>query len=748
MLATENPCALADTSGSGNNATGCVSTSPTIIPVTGGISCAGTGAVGLPAALNGAKTFQIFMSANVGATNNLSLATFLASVKDQVIIGGNGALANSAFWRLFQSTVTDTWGQETQGGARFRSGNGVGSAYLSGPTSPFSGTNSAAFVMNAPDIFYVGASVLTNIQTGSSIGVQTVGNFQLCGITAKFLTANVYYLLVYNRALTAAEVAQNAQFMQNAMAARGVFVSSGGTDNIDQFVPAGDSITSAVNWPSDNLVGNFAVSDQGVSGTGILSEGAIGNLSVDPYFRKNAARNITSSGWGANDTTNGATLEAQLAAGFCRQRRAAGWKCGVGTMISHTGSEAFKDAYNAILRQQVPTNFDFIVDHAANVNFGADGACSNATYFNVDCIHPTAFAEKYIYGANYIHAYNRAGGNPNGPGIYKGTGTTLPFRVNLQNCISASGGGTSVSCTFGFPVTAGNFIFAEAVCAVSSGTTITLPFTDTRTSTWNTVTAATAQHAGDSQTVAQYAMNITGGAETITANFNQSCPNPYLRAQEYAGVLTAAALDVTSVGAVGSSTAPASAAVTTTGSNELMISYIGGYGGPGQITAGNSSAPVTPLADTHAYLQDRIAPTAGSYTGSATFSISDSWTMATAAFKSVAGTTNIPIQDADCVYTACYCDPSGGNVNLLLPDASWDTVSTLTIKNIQTAGANTCTVSAITPPSTGVAQQIDGAASVTIANKATLRLKPILTFTGVAGTNLSPVVNWIALGNN
>jgi hypothetical protein len=238
------------------------------------------------------------------------------------------------------------------------------------------------------------------------------------------------------------------------------------------------------------------------------------------------------------------------------------------------------------------------------------------------------------------------------------------------------------------------------------------------------------------------APNIAAGANTITATFSGSCAASSIVAREYAYVAHASPVDATSVfHALTNSAAPTSAAITTAAANELIISYIGTFNGTaGQIASGTIFRPE--IVGSNIFTQDAITGAAGSYTGNATFLSSDFWTEVTTAFKGISGTTNYPVQDYD-IYMEC--DATGGNVNLILPDASWDTATPLTIKNLTQSGGNTCTVSGQTPLATGVAQTIDGAGSITIANKGIAKVKPNLTFTGTLGTNFSPVVNWVQL---
>jgi hypothetical protein len=737
ILPSESAAALVDYSGNGNTATGTTGTAPTIIPLTGGINCAGTGGINLPASLNAARTVQVFLSFD----DAIAVPIPLSFTSTQVIFGGSSGTATSAYWNLYRNISGDTWGLALEGGSRFRSGYGSGT-YLTAVQGAFNGTATVGWVMGANDSFYQNALPFLNIQSGASAGLQTAGNYQLCTAAGVgTLTAKVYYVVVYNRALNSTEIAQNAAFINNVMASRGVPSSIGGTDNTDQAIVDGDSIAAAAGWPLSLLTGTYAVSDEAWNGGGIVGGVTYAPTAIDTLYRPIAARNVVAEFYGSNDVN--APLEVAYIRSYCAARKAVGLKCLVGTMVSRTTKEAYKDQLNAQLRQLWPTFADGLVDLAANVNLGADGACSNITYFNADCIHLQPFTNTYLWGAAAVHAINRVMGNPlNGtPSIYTGTGVSVPYQtgLGLQTTGASGASGNPVNSAFPFNNASGNFIFVVVGCTVcSAGNPINTP-TDTAGNTYNSVSPAVTLGV-NSWIQAFYAMNIAAGVNTIHANFTGSMSNVYVQAREWAGVATAAALDAASVIATGVSTSPASANITTTAASELVI----GYGG----TVNGNANPWTLGAG---FLYDnqlrwqmeqyKIAGAAGSYNSSATIPTSDNWGMGVVAFKTVTGATTYPLQDYD---VASSCTPTSGNVILLLDDASWQSGQSKTVTNTSASGAFSCTVNGTTPPQTGVAQNIDGAASIVIPPLSTVTFTSLLTFTGVAGTNLSPVNSWHA----
>ena len=83
--------------------------------------------------------------------------------------------------------------------------------------------------------------------------------------------------------------------------------------------------------------------------------------------------------------------------GEVQTMKSAGCRVFVGTMISRTGNDpggrtldSDKDAYNALILSQAKAGgADGVIDFAANPFLGADGANTNATYFQADHVHPT-----------------------------------------------------------------------------------------------------------------------------------------------------------------------------------------------------------------------------------------------------------------------------------------------------------------------------------------------------------------------
>lgn len=413
MLPSETCGALVDYSGNGRVATGTAGTAPTIISGTGGCNFTRNGAINLPATLNTALTIQVFFSSGAAVTGFSGC-----------IICGNGTAANSAGLFL------------VNGGAGLVSGaGGLGSdgvlpitSALRPLTAKLNGTSfgvhahtivaanapqSIAWVMdsvNAPnfDRIYMGTTE-SNMYFDSVAalnGVQTSGNFALGGVApslygdaVSWFSGQVYYLVMYNRILTAAEVAQNAQYMQNAMALRGVQVGvyNPGNTVANQLVADGDSITGGPTPGNTGYVGfltlngTWNLSNSGQNSQSIGPSAQPGTLyggakqAVDPLFWPQATGNAVVMWAGTNDNATSAEPALQ---GYCNQRRAVGWKCFVVTMLSRTAEDTFKNTYNTWMRQNWPQFADGLIDMAADPNLGADAASANTNFFIAGGVHP------------------------------------------------------------------------------------------------------------------------------------------------------------------------------------------------------------------------------------------------------------------------------------------------------------------------------------------------------------------------
>lgn len=729
ILPTETVASLVDYSNSGNGAVGTVGTAPTIATVTGGLVCTGIGAVKLPATLNSALTVQLYLSyppnGNTQTTNGL--------------LQGNGA--NAIQLVLYGSSVSDVWGPAINGNYRIRS-TSPGNTFKSASRDLFAGTNALTYLLDTNDRFFIGTQETDYVQSSNSAGLQTNGQYQLCGLTPTYANATIFYAVFYNRVLTTAEIAQNVQYMTNAMAARNVplFPFPPITDRTNQIVCDGDSLTAGgasycnniqgVGIPS-NAVSNafiapiYQTNDQGKQGGGAATIQPA-TFTVDSAYRTSAANNIAALWIGTND--NLASLTYPLTRRYCTDRHKVGWKCIVGTMISRTSEDSTKNQLNALLRTHWPEFADGLMDFAANPNLGADGASANATYFS-DGIHLTSTGSAIINNIGQ-RAIDRVYGNTPSSGAIQ---TAPPQFQVVQSAVTNCP--TAASCTAVFPNAnaAGNFIFVAALSGNNGA--ITTP-TDTRVNTYSSEAASVVINSSNTMQ-AFYAPNIGAGANTVTVGWSASNSGGVVMAIEYSGVATVSPLDAASTNGTVTANAFSTNAVTTTAVNELLIAFAFTLGPAGTWSIGPSavslyySGRINNSGTDSGALSDSLSNAAGAYTSTFTYSGTQARAgFGLAAFKvgTPAGTYAMADQDL-----FLYCNPSANttavNTTVTLPDAIGLTGQTITIKNTQNAGASTCTLSAVN------SETIDGAATLVIANKATVTLLSVLTSPQAGGAN-------------
>lgn len=445
MQPTETPAALVDYSGNGNNATGTTGGGPpTIIAGSGGLNFGGNGNVTLPAALNAAQTIQIFYSFDPSGASGGNYDSPIEGSQDGTsvglkfqIVGAGGATdqpslgayhintyVNNANTNLFQSSTTGTqlltW-QITSGGDNI--------FFSAGQQSP-GGT------LSVQRVLYSGTP---------GVGAQSAGSFALGGIYQghaaqdDLFFGKMYYAVFYNRVLSQNEIAQNATAIQNAMALRGVVTVTSGPAmtplSSDEFVAIGDSLSAAVAIPlAYTSVPQFVLSPwlAGSNGPNIdntacsgcftgqwatSSGGSWGITEADRYYHPFATRNAVLIWLGTNDVALGGTPPNSLLATMsllATQRRLAGFRVFVGTMVSRTGAgvDAAKNAWNTALRANWRNFADGLVDVAADASLGADGQFSNTTYFQGDGVHITQVGQ-YEYVPIFARGVNRFFGNTN-----------------------------------------------------------------------------------------------------------------------------------------------------------------------------------------------------------------------------------------------------------------------------------------------------------------------------------------------
>jgi len=159
-------------------------------------------------------------------------------------------------------------------------------------------------------------------------------------------------------------------------------------------------------------------------------------------------------------------------------------------MISRQGLDSNKDAYDGlILQDAMRVGADGVIDFAANPLLGADGASTNATYFQADRTHPTAAGQLLLATAasnalNYYFGYNAA--NPHivtattyamaaGDG-YITASPTANQTLTLPDCTGQSGAVytvTNLQSAFTVGVVAGSS--SQLINGLGVGTVVPVP---------------------------------------------------------------------------------------------------------------------------------------------------------------------------------------------------------------------------------------------------------------------------------
>ena len=426
---------LTDSSGNGNNGTlGTGAQAPAWTAT--GLAFSGQEQVALPAALNGTETF--FVAAYI---NPLSRGTQAVNT-----------------YPMFAGSSTGTAGlnllyAQTGQGVFVASGGGayVPSIYANNATTtsgstPISGFHVFAFVLGtgsgSVDHLYIdGVEQPGYDRQGSSAGIQSSGNLFLGSSnvspfnTSGFL-GTMYRLRTYPvNTMTASQIQQITGSIRNDVQSRGVPVTP---QAVPQITPTlnciGDSITfgfeSATPYCSMLSLTNqpaYAIANWGITGITLAAINGSEPNRVAPMCTSISGPANALILAGTNDFSDIADInEAYVFAelmGEVQTLKMAGCKVFVGTMLSRTGAsalgtlDAVKDSYDAlILTQAKAGGADGVVDFAANPLLGADGAYSNATYFNSDGTHPTTAGHALLAAAlsnvlNYTYGFNKS--NPN-----------------------------------------------------------------------------------------------------------------------------------------------------------------------------------------------------------------------------------------------------------------------------------------------------------------------------------------------
>lgn len=241
------------------------------------------------------------------------------------------------------------------------------------------------------------ASRVTTSTTGYEIGDHNDS-------TGEAWKGTISYAVFYSGVLTAAQIAQETQFIRYQVESRPGFPLpvARAHNNAAIVVGSGDSLTAGYNgnalWFSSTYISTtntYTFSNQGVGGQLAATNLGVSALREGTVLTDASGRNVCHIWEGTNDVANGwstaaTALSIQAHAKLMRQQGCD--RVIVATMISRTGQDSNKDGLNAYLRQQWHGFADALDDLAAVPNIGADGAYANTASpacFNSDNIHLT-----------------------------------------------------------------------------------------------------------------------------------------------------------------------------------------------------------------------------------------------------------------------------------------------------------------------------------------------------------------------
>jgi hypothetical protein len=409
--------ALTDSSGNGANGIGVVGTPPTIA-ATGGLVCNFAGASILPSVLNTAKTIALYLTVSSPG----STPQFFAPLAGN----GNGATGHAIQIQLNNSASVVGPGDPNVNSIQLIANN-AGVTY---PFQGFLGTGSLIFTMDTLDHFYLNGVETGYRQQGASVGLQTLGQYQVCGaalnsgygVNSYGLNMTVLHAYFYSQVLTATQRSQLVSWFNILGASAGTPYSPyNPTAPAFNLFGEGDSIMSAAALFTpylSNIVTfqPYTVVERGMSTLSAFSADANIAYTEGSYFNPGARDNLMFYALGTNDVFFSRTTAQAIAAisqGLSYWKTLGG-RAIVSTPISRTGG---LDANEQALTTSILQNWQAMgaigmADFMNDANLGATGANTNSTYF-VDGIHPTQAGQWDDMLPIAQRAVNRASGNVN-----------------------------------------------------------------------------------------------------------------------------------------------------------------------------------------------------------------------------------------------------------------------------------------------------------------------------------------------
>jgi hypothetical protein len=471
ILPTETAAALVDYSGNGNTATGTVGTAPTIISGTGGLNCTGNGAVSIPAAVNSAKTILAFISYQSANDANYYNAVVTGTTVNPAVSFMLYRPPYPSGPQILTQELTTLAAWEAGGNARVNfQGTGTVALAMGANTGSDAGLD-LIYVNGVAPAYGLSSAIAQNIQPGggNSTGVQSSGNFQICGAAAgtgfvsqTYATMQIYRLSFYSTVLTPQQVAQWNQAVVAAEAGKGVLVSNGSTSQSPSFVTLGDSQTFGANGTPYSLgmtLSGWNIFNQGINSFVVSRDGVVDwPYQGLPDLAPSGAANIIHIWAGTNDEALalGHTVTLGGIKSICALAHQAGSLCIIGDMISRTGLDTNKDALNPLIRQYWPSFADGLTDMASDAFIGADGAYSSS-YFAGDNIHPSSQTSYNDLAQMAMRSAGRITGNRNwNTATLYTTAAAAPVATTAgsesSNTVTITFSATPANCVAGNPI--------------------------------------------------------------------------------------------------------------------------------------------------------------------------------------------------------------------------------------------------------------------------------------------------------
>lgn len=392
---------ITDFSGNGNTGTfGGGAANPTWISPSG-LQFSGAQFVGLPAALNGARTMQFiasFQYTGAGTYNALIGPPGPTTPNCPTLMLDNRQAINPGVNYIFE-----TWGTGFAAQKRWTlQGEGIVTWEIATAGNDQIQVNGSNLVnMNG----FTGVLSANNYQLGGATG--TGGN---CPGVVRYYVGNIYYAVFYNRLLTQGEVNLNNEFLTQVMLARGQSVQLQSTSTTDLLVLDGDSemgLNPAVEMTIAAPINVYNTSTGGLTIEALSSDAP---FAVDPYFQLAANREAVVIWGGTNDYGGSMQTTLNYISTYCKARHKVGFACGVVSLMDKTSFDTNKNSIDTLLRQNWPTFADFFADVGADPNLGCDGCAANTTYMSGG-LHATTAAQYNIVAPIVQRAVNRYYGN-------------------------------------------------------------------------------------------------------------------------------------------------------------------------------------------------------------------------------------------------------------------------------------------------------------------------------------------------